>query len=147
MSEPKMTCVRYRCCPREERSLLKHTLLREEIYSTNRIISGLSLGVLIAEAQAKSGALITANFTLKQGREVFGIPGSILSNKSAGVNKLIQDGARPVMEVKDILEAPNLFMIPQHVEMQAVLPDNDEERVLLKLISHEPCHVDELIRG
>ena len=46
-----------------------------------------------------------------------------------------------------IVEALNLFMIPQHVEMQAVLPDNDEERLLLKLISHEPCHVDELIRG
>ena len=46
-----------------------------------------------------------------------------------------------------IVEALNLFMIPQHVEMQAVLPDNDDERVLLKLISHEPCHVDDLIRG
>jgi DNA processing protein len=118
-----------------------------EIYFTKRIISGLSLGVLVAEAPAKSGALITAGFALKQGRDVFGIPGSILSNKSSGVNKLIQDGARPVMEVNDILEALNLFMIPQHVEMQAVLPDNDDERVLLKLISHEPCHVDELIRG
>src|SRR5713101_3087629 len=113
----------------------------------NRIISGLSLGVLVAEAPAKSGALITAGFALKQGRDVFGIPGSILSNKSSGVNKLIQDGAKPVMEVNDILEALHLFMIPQHVEMQAVLPDNDEESVLLKLISHEPCHVDELIRG
>ena len=113
----------------------------------NRIISGLSLGVLVTEAPPKSGALITANFALKHGRDVFAVPGSILSSRSAGVNKLIQDGARPVMEVKDILEALNLFMIPQHVEMQAVLPDNDEERVLLKLISHEPCHVDELIRG
>src|SRR2546421_6195451 len=112
----------------------------------NRIISGLSLGVLVAEAPLKSGALITAGFALKQGRDVFGIPGSILSNKSSGVNKLIQDGAKPVMEVNDILEALNLFMIPQHVEMQAVLPDNDDERVLLKLISHEPCHVDDLIR-
>ncbi len=112
----------------------------------NRIISGLSLGVLVAEAPPKSGALITASFALKQGREVFGIPGSILSNRSAGVNKLIQDGARPVMDVRDILEALNLFLIPQHVEMQAVLPDNDEERKLLKLMSHEPCHVDELIR-
>ncbi len=112
----------------------------------NRIISGLSLGVLVAEAPPKSGALITASFALKQGREVFGIPGSILSSKSAGVNKLIQDGARPVMDVRDILEALNLFLIPQQVEMQAVLPDNDEERKLLKLINHEPCHVDELIR-
>lgn len=50
------------------------------------------------------------------------------------------------MDVRDILEALNLFLIPQHVEMQAVLPDNDEERKLLKLMSHEPCHVDELIR-
>ena len=45
-----------------------------------------------------------------------------------------------------IVEDLNLFMIPQHVEMQAILPDNDDERILLKLISHEPCHIDELIR-
>jgi DNA processing protein len=83
---------------------------------------------------------------LKQGRDVFGIPGSILSSKSSGVNKLIQEGAKPVMEVTDILEALNLFMVPQQLEMQAVLPDNDDERVLLKLLSHEPCHIDELIR-
>ena len=50
------------------------------------------------------------------------------------------------MDVKDILEALNLFMIPQHVEMQAVLPDNAEERTLLALLSHDPRHVDELIR-
>ena len=75
----------------------------------NRIISGLSLGVLVAEAPAKSGALITAGFALKQGRDVFGIPGSILSNKSSGVNKLIQDGAKPVMEVNDILETISLY--------------------------------------
>ena len=112
----------------------------------NRIISGLSLGVLVTEAPEPSGALITANFALKHGREVFAVPGSILSSRSMGVNKLIQDGARPVMDVNDILEALNLFLVPQHVEMQAVLPDNDEERALLKLLSHEPSHIDELIR-
>jgi DNA processing protein len=98
----------------------------------NRIISGLSLGVLVTEAPEPSGALITANFALKHGREVFAVPGSILSSRS--------------MDVNDILEALNLFLVPQHVEMQAVLPDNDEERVLLKLLSHEPCHVDDPIR-
>ncbi len=52
-----------------------------------------------------------------------------------------------VTSVTWLPEALNLFMIPQHIEMQATLPDNDEERVLLKLISHEPCHIDELIRA
>jgi DNA processing protein len=63
-----------------------------------------------------------------------------------GTNKLIQDGARPVMEVKDIIEALNLFTIPQQIEMQAILPDNDEEKRLLALLSHEPRHIDDLIR-
>ena len=112
----------------------------------NRIISGLALGALVIEAPPKSGALITVEHALKQGREVFAVPGSILSSRSAGTNKLIQDGARPVMDVKDIVEALNLFMIPQQIEMQAILPDNDEEKRLLALLSHEPRHVDDLIR-
>ena len=92
----------------------------------NRIISGLSMGVLVVEAPPKSGALITVEHALKQGREIFAVPGSILSSRSAGTNKLIQDGARPVMEVKDIIEALNLFMVPQQIEMQTALPDNEE---------------------
>lgn len=113
----------------------------------NHIISALSLGVLVTEAPPKSGALITANSALEQGREVFAVPGGIFSPASAGVNKLIQDGAHPVTSVNDILERLNLFMVPQHMEAQAILPDNDEERVLLKLLSHEPTHIDELTRG
>ena len=129
-------------------SIYRHTKIRiNSERSTQFIDLTDGLEALVAEAPAKSGALITASFALKQGRDVFGIPGSILSNKSSGVNKLIQEGAKPVMEVNDILEALNLFMVPQQLEMQAILPDNDEERMLLKLISHEPCHVDELIRG
>ena len=112
----------------------------------NRIISGLSLGVLVIEAPPKSGALITVEHALKQGREVFAVPGSILSSRSAGTNKLIQDGARPVMEVKDIIEALNLWMIPQQIEMQAILPENEEEKRLLALLSQEPRHIDDLIR-
>jgi DNA processing protein len=112
----------------------------------NRIISGLSMSVLVVEAPPKSGALITVEHALKQGREIFAVPGSILSSRSAGTNKLIQDGARPVMDVRDIIEALNLFMIPQQIEMQAILPDNDEEKKLLALLSHEPRHIDDLIR-
>ena len=117
-----------------------------KIYSTKRIISGLSLGVLVVEAPERSGALITADKALKQGRDVFAIPGSILSSRSAGVNKLIQDGARPAMDVKDIIESLNLFMIPRQIEMQAILPDNAEEKKLLELLSHDPLHIDDLIR-
>ncbi|MBA2286442.1 MAG: DNA-protecting protein DprA, partial [Ktedonobacteraceae bacterium] len=59
---------------------------------------------------------------------------------------LIQEGATLVTSVQDVLEALNLFTIPQCVELQEVLPDNDEERTLLALLSHEPRHVDDLIR-
>lgn len=113
----------------------------------NRIISGLSLGVLVTEAPIQSGALITANFALEQGRDVFAVPNSIYAPGSAGTNKLLQDGAHMVMNVSDILTQLNLFLVPQHIEMQALLPDNDEERVLLNLLSREPMQIDEIIRA
>jgi DNA processing protein len=94
----------------------------------------------------RSGALITANSALNQGREVFAVPAGIFSPGAAGVNKLIQDGAHPVTDVKDILDSLNLYMVPQHAAAQAILPDNAEERALLTLITHEAIHVDEIIR-
>ncbi|MDQ2904118.1 MAG: DNA-processing protein DprA [Chloroflexota bacterium] len=112
----------------------------------NRIIAGLALGVLVTEAPEQSGSLITANFALEQGRDVFAVPGNMFARGSNGVNKLIQDGATLVTSVQDVLEALNLFTIPQCVELQEVLPDNEEERILLALLSHEPRHVDDLIR-
>lgn len=112
----------------------------------NHLISGLSLGVLVTEAPPKSGALITAGSALDQGREVFAVPGGIFSAGGAGVNKLIQDGAHSVTSVNDILGNLNLYMVPQHVEAQAILPDNAEERTLLALLGHDACHIDDLIR-
>ena len=104
----------------------------------NHIISALSLGVLVTEAPPKSGALITANSALDQGREVFAVPGGIFSPASGGVNKLIQDGAHPVTSINDILEQLNLFMVPEQVEAQAILPENAEERTLLSHLSYDP---------
>jgi DNA processing protein len=141
-----MTCVQHRSRPREERGLLKPMLLREKIYSTKRIISGLSQGILVTEAPKQSGALITANFALEHGREVFAVPNGIYAMGSVGVNKLIQDGAHLVTDVQDILMSLNLFMIPEHIEMQVALPDNEEEGALLPLLSHDPLHIDEIIR-
>ena len=111
----------------------------------NRIISGLSQGVLVIEAGEKSGALITAEFAGKQGREVFAVPGNIFSSRSLGTNRLIRDGAHLVLDVKDILDALNLFMLPQRMEVQVALPENAEERTLLALLGHEPVHINELI--
>lgn len=112
----------------------------------NHIIAGLSLGVLVTEAPARSGALITANSALNAGREVFAVPAGIFSPGSGGVNKLIQDGAHPVLSVNDILGSLNLHMIPQHAEAQTILPATPEEQTLLSLLSVDARHIDDLIR-
>jgi len=110
----------------------------------NRIISGLSLGVVITEAGERSGALITADFALEQGREVFAVPGNIFRKKSMGVNKLIQQGAKPILSVEDILEELNLTMVSQQAEVRAVVPENETEAALLEYITADPVHVDEI---
>jgi DNA processing protein len=113
----------------------------------NRILSGMSLGVLVVEAGATSGALITANLALEQNREVLAVPGSILSPSSRGTNKLIQEGAKLVCDYRDILEELNLGAAAQQIEMKEILPASDTESLLLKQISTEPIHVDEVCRN
>lgn len=112
----------------------------------NRIISGLSLGVLFVEGSHQSGARITTDYALEQGREVMAVPGSILRKNGAGPNYLIQNGAKLVTSVDDILEELNLTMVAQQTEARAIIPDNEIEATLLKQLSLEPVHVDELGR-
>ncbi len=110
----------------------------------NRIISGLSLGVLVVEAGVRSGALITADYAAEQGRDVFAVPGSIFARGNVGANALIQDGAKVVLRPEDILEELNLTMVAEQVEARQVLPADETEAALLTHLSAEPTHVDDL---
>jgi DNA processing protein len=113
----------------------------------NRILSGLSLGVLVVEADETSGAMITAHLALEQNREVFAVPGSILSPASQGTNHLIQEGAKLVRGYTDILEELNLTAVTQQMELTGLLPTTETETMLLKQLSAEPTHIDEVCRS
>lgn len=112
----------------------------------NRIISGLSLGVIVVEAGEKSGALITTDFALEQDREVFAVPGNANSPASKGPNRLIQQGAKLITSVDDVLEELNLRMVAEYTAVQLALPETSEEIALYTHLSAQPIHVDELSR-
>ena len=113
----------------------------------NRIISGLTLGTVVIEGDMGSGALITAGFALEQGREVFAVPGNIFARASRGTNHLIQQGAKMVTQVGDVLEELNLTMVSEQAQVRTVIPENETEAVLLERLSAEPVHVDALGRA
>jgi DNA processing protein len=113
----------------------------------NRIISGLSLGTVVVESDRGGGALITAGFAAEQGRDVFAVPGSVFARTSRGTNRLIQQGAKMVCDVNDVLEELNLTMVSQQAAARAVIPDNEDESAVLEHLSAEPKHVDELSRA
>lgn len=110
----------------------------------NRIISGLALAVVVVEAGLTSGALITASFAAEQGRDVFSVPGNITAPQSQGTNRLIQDGATPLLSPQQVLEALNLTMVTEHRAARQVLPTDPIEKQVYQVLSAEPLHVDEI---
>ncbi|MGI8477361.1 MAG: DNA-processing protein DprA, partial [Thermomicrobiales bacterium] len=92
-----------------------------------------------------SGALITVDFATDQGREVFVVPGSVLSDNSAGCNRLLRDGARAVRSADDVLEDLKLGPRREQVAVQQTLPMTDSERRLYNHISADPQHMDDLV--
>lgn len=112
----------------------------------NRIISALSLGTVVIEAGERSGALITADFARDQGRDVYAVPGNATSKTSIGTNRLIQSGAKLVMNAQDVLEDLQLDRVVEQRAVQLALPDSAEEAALLPHLVSTPLHVDELSR-
>jgi DNA processing protein len=110
----------------------------------NRIISGLSLAVVVVEAGETSGALITAEFAAEQGREVFAVPGSILAPQSKGTNKLIQRGALPLLGINDLMQALDLTRVGEQKAARKVIPADETEARLMNVLGSEPLHVDEI---
>ncbi|MDP2838137.1 MAG: DNA-processing protein DprA [Candidatus Moranbacteria bacterium] len=115
----------------------------------NRIIAGMTLGTIVIEAAERSGSLITASCALDYNREVFAVPGSILSPYSVGTNQLIKRGAKLVTGVQDILEEfseHRLLQTPGKEAANQHIPGlSPEEQTLLSLLSHEPLHIDSII--
>jgi len=110
----------------------------------NRIISGLSRATIVIEAGVSSGALITAEFAADQGRDVYALPGSIYASQSEGTNRLIQQGAKPLLNIRELLQDLQVELIQEHKELRKEYPVDLFEQKILRVLSDKPIHIDEI---
>lgn len=149
---PKRNKALYEEIPKNGTIITEYTLgvppLAYNFPQRNRMISGLSLGIIVIEAKEKSGSLITAYHALEQGKEVFALPGNINSIFSKGTNQLIKDGAKILMDVDDIIE--------EIYELQKKMKDQKTEGIdyselsnleikILEIIKEGPVHSDIIV--
>ncbi len=111
----------------------------------NRIVAGLARAVVVVEAGEASGALITAEFGGDQGREVFAVPGSIYSRASRGTNRLLLQGATPLVSPEDVLQALQIPTQPEAIQDEVPSLGADLEGQLAGLLSEDPVHADDLV--
>lgn len=112
----------------------------------NRIVSGISRGVVVIEAGEKSGSLITATYALEQNREVFAVPGQIFSDNSKGTNNLIKQGAKIATSAQDILEEFNMSISPEETKINHEKNLSDDEKNIFNLLADDPQELDALAK-
>jgi len=100
--------------------------------------------VVVIEASEESGALITASFAAEQGRDVFAVPGNITAPQSKGTNRLVRDGAHPLLKPEDILDVLNLSQVSEKQAARTILPSDEVEANLMRALAIESLHVDEI---